>query len=77
LVPGSKQPVVHYVVSDGLTTVSVIIEQQDNARAAEGFSNVGGSTWAYSTPSGPSQITAIGEAPRPTLRSIGLSFINR
>jgi len=78
-VQGSDQPIDMFVISDGLATVSVHIEQrQDNGRAAdsEGFSNVAGNTLAFRTRRGRSQITAIGEVPPPTLRSIGLSLTN-
>lgn len=77
LVAGSEQPIDHIVISDGLATVSVHIEHRpDNGRAAEGFASVAGSTLAFRTRRGGSQITAIGEVPPPTLRSISLSLTN-
>lgn len=72
-IAGGKYPVDHLVYSDGLATVSVFIEDpKTDAEVTEGFSRVG-STNAYSLTLGGRKVTAIGEVPRETVRTIATS----
>ena len=74
-IAGSDTPVEHLVYSDGLATVSVFIEDPaTKAEVREGFSNVG-STNAYSTTLRGRKVTAIGEVPRKTVRTIASSLV--
>ena len=74
-IAGSDTPVEHLVYSDGLATVSVFIEAaQTKADVGEGFSNVG-STNAFSLTLRGRQVTAIGEVPRQTVRTIASSVV--
>lgn len=73
-IAGSTYPVEHLVYSDGLATVSIFIEDpKTNADVAEGFSRVG-STNAYSLTLDGRKVTAIGEVPRQTVRTIATSL---
>jgi sigma-E factor negative regulatory protein RseB len=73
-IAGSDYPVEHLVYSDGLATVSVFIEDpKDDADVVEGFSRVG-STNAYSLTLQGRKVTAIGEVPRQTVRTIATSL---
>lgn len=70
----SDHPVAHLVYSDGLATVSVFIEDPETStEVAEGFSRVG-STNAYSMTLDGRKVTAIGEVPQQTVRSIAMSL---
>jgi sigma-E factor negative regulatory protein RseB len=73
---GSDTPVEHLVYSDGLATVSVFIEAAaTNADVQDGFSNAG-STNAYSlTLRDGRKVTAMGEVPRQTVRTIASSLV--
>jgi sigma-E factor negative regulatory protein RseB len=72
---GSEMPVEHLVYSDGLATVSVFIEDPSTkSDVAEGFSNLG-STNAYSLTLRGRKVTAIGEVPRRTVRTIASSLV--
>ena len=73
---GSDTPVEHLVYSDGLATVSVFIEAAaTNADVHDGFSAVG-STNAYSlTLRDGRKVTAMGEVPRQTVRTIASSLV--
>ncbi len=74
-IAGSDTLVEHLVYSDGLATVSVFIEDPaTKAEVREGFSNVG-STNAYSTTLRGRKVTAIGEVPRRTVRTIASSLV--
>lgn len=74
-IAGSDTLVEHLVYSDGLATVSVFIEDPaTKAEVNEGFSNVG-STNAYSTTLRGRKVTAIGEVPRRTVRTIASSLV--
>jgi len=74
-IAGSDTPVEHLVYSDGLATVSVFIEDpQTKADVREGFSNVG-STNAFSLTVRGRKVTAIGEVPRQTVRTIASSLV--
>jgi sigma-E factor negative regulatory protein RseB len=74
-IAGSDKPVEHLVYSDGLATVSVFIEDPSTqAEVGEGFSNVG-STNAYSLTLSGRKVTAVGEVPRQTVRSIASSLV--
>jgi sigma-E factor negative regulatory protein RseB len=72
---GSDTPVEHLVYSDGLATVSVFIEDpKTQAEVGEGFFTVG-STNAYSLTLRGRKVTAMGEVPRQTVRTIASSLV--
>jgi sigma-E factor negative regulatory protein RseB len=72
---GSDTPVEHLVYSDGLATVSVFIEDPaTKAEVGEGFFAVG-STNAYSLTVRGRKVTAMGEVPRRTVRTIASSLV--
>jgi sigma-E factor negative regulatory protein RseB len=72
---GSDTPVDHLVYSDGLATVSVFIEAaRTQSDVAEGFSNVG-STNAYTIVLRGRKVTAMGEVPPQTVRTIATSLV--
>lgn len=72
---GSSYPVGHLVYSDGLASVSVFIEDpKTKTQVASGFSRVG-STNAFSLVVGGRQVTAVGEVPKKTVRSIASSLV--
>jgi sigma-E factor negative regulatory protein RseB len=77
LMPGSSDPVSHLVFSDGLASVSVFVEmrakdtQPDDA--TEESVHVGSSS-VFSTVMGDRKVTAVGEVPPATVRSIASSF---
>ena len=74
-IAGSEYPVEHLVYSDGLATVSVFIEDpKTKADVREGFSNVG-STNAFSLTLRGRKVTAVGEVPRKTVRTIATSLV--
>jgi len=74
-IAGSDTPVEHLVYSDGLATVSVFIEDPaTKAEVGEGFSTVG-STNAYSLTLRGRKVTAMGEVPRQTVRTIASSLV--
>jgi sigma-E factor negative regulatory protein RseB len=73
--PGSDYPVEHLVYSDGLATVSVFIEDpKTKAEVNDGFSKVG-STNAFSLTLRGRKVTAVGEVPRQTVRTIASSLV--
>jgi sigma-E factor negative regulatory protein RseB len=79
--PGSTDPVSHLVFSDGLASVSVFVEMEtkttketpDGEEVTEESSRVGSSS-VYSTMMGGRKVTAVGEVPPATVRSIATSF---
>jgi sigma-E factor negative regulatory protein RseB len=74
-IAGSDTPVEHLVYSDGLATVSVFIEDPaTKAEVRDGFSTVG-STNAYSLTLRGRKVTAIGEVPPQTVRTIASSLV--
>ena len=80
VMPGSTDPVSHLVFSDGLASVSVFVEMQTKTKeapeeeeAAEESSRVGSSS-VYSTVMSGRKVTAVGEVPPATVRSIASSF---
>ena len=74
-IAGSEYPVEHLVYSDGLATVSVFIEDPNTkAEVNEGFSKVG-STNAFSLTLRGRKVTAVGEVPRQTVRTIASSLV--
>jgi sigma-E factor negative regulatory protein RseB len=89
LMPGSSGPVAHLLFSDGLASVSVFVESQargrvppgavdknpgaPNAAAGAGMSQFG-STSAFSTVVEGHKVTAVGEVPPETVRSIANSL---
>ncbi len=73
--PGSEYPVEHLVYSDGLATVSVFIEDpHTKSEVSEGFSKMG-STNAFSLTLRGRKVTAVGEVPRQTVRTIASSLV--
>jgi len=86
VLPGSKHPVTHLVYSDGLASVSVFVEElaqipaSDLSRATHDVLATAelkrmGSSSAYSTVVQGHRITAIGEVPPDTVRSIAQSML--
>jgi sigma-E factor negative regulatory protein RseB len=74
-IAGSDTPVEHLVYSDGLATVSVFIEDPaTKAEVRDGFSTVG-STNAYSVTRFGRKVTAMGEVPPQTVRTIASSLV--
>lgn len=80
IMPGSTDPVSHLVFSDGLASVSVFVEtetrsevSQDGQAVTEETARVGSSS-VYSTLMGGRKVTAVGEVPPETVRSIASSF---
>ncbi|HEY8521242.1 MAG TPA: MucB/RseB C-terminal domain-containing protein [Gammaproteobacteria bacterium] len=74
LIAGSEYPVEHLVYSDGLATVSVFIEDpKTKAELTEGFVKMG-STNAFSLMLRGRRVTAIGEVPQQTVRTIASSL---
>jgi sigma-E factor negative regulatory protein RseB len=75
-IAGSDYPVEHLVYSDGLATVSVFIEDPKNTKTEmdDGFSNVG-STNAFSLTLRGRKVTAVGEVPKRTVRTIASSLV--
>jgi len=80
--PGSTDPVSHLVFSDGMASVSVFVEvetkktttqTQDGQEVTEESARVGSSS-VYSTVMGGRKVTAVGEVPPETVRSIATSF---
>lgn len=68
--PNSKEPTEHWVVSDGLASVSIYIEQiPDGQSAFEGASPVG-ATNIFGVMNDAHQITVIGEVPASTVESL-------
>jgi sigma-E factor negative regulatory protein RseB len=67
---GSKNPVRHMVYSDGLATVSVFIEPNNSSEdQGSGLQRVG-SVFAFHTDNSGFQVTAVGEVPPLTVKSI-------
>ena len=80
VMPGSNDPVSHLVFSDGLASVSVFVEMQqtttqtsDGQTVTEESTRLGSSS-VYSTVMGGRKVTAVGEVPPATVRSIASSF---
>lgn len=68
--PGSKAPVRHMVYSDGLATVSVFIEPASGTEdQGSGLQRVG-SVFAFHTDNSGYQVTAVGEVPPLTVKTI-------
>ena len=73
-IAGSQYPVEHLVYSDGLATVSVFIEDPNTkAGVEEGFFRLG-RTNSYSLTLRGRKVTAIGEVPQQTVRTIAASL---
>jgi sigma-E factor negative regulatory protein RseB len=80
VMPGSTDPVSHLVFSDGLASVSVFVEvatktkeTADEEPVTEESARLGSSS-VYSTVMGGRKVTAVGEVPPATVRSIASSF---
>ncbi len=72
--PGGGEPALHLVLSDGLATVSVFVEQPVSGRPVrEGQGSVG-SAYAMSLRVGNQHVTAIGEVPPDTVRLIAAAI---
>jgi len=68
--PGSSEPVAHYVYTDGIATVSVFVEpRKADTKPAEGPARVGSSS-AFSTVVDGHQVTVVGEVPATTAEFI-------
>jgi sigma-E factor negative regulatory protein RseB len=80
VMPGSTDPVSHLVFSDGLASVSVFVEVETKTQESEDGQTVTeesarlGSSSVYSTTMGGRKVTAVGEVPPATVRSIASSF---
>jgi sigma-E factor negative regulatory protein RseB len=80
VMPGSTDPVSHLVFSDGLASVSVFVEMQTTTQTSSDGQTVTeesmrvGSSSVYSTVMGGRKVTAVGEVPPETVRSIASSF---
>jgi sigma-E factor negative regulatory protein RseB len=80
VLPGSTDPVSHLVFSDGMASVSVFVEVETKTREAADGQTVTeesarmGSSSVYSTVMGGRKVTAVGEVPPATVRSIASSF---
>jgi sigma-E factor negative regulatory protein RseB len=80
IMPGSTDPVSHLVFSDGLASVSVFVETETRSQVAQDGQTVTeettrvGSSSVYSTLMGGRKVTAVGEVPPETVRSIASSF---
>jgi sigma-E factor negative regulatory protein RseB len=80
VMPGSTDPVSHLVFSDGMASVSVFVEVETKSREASDEQTVTeesarlGSSSVYSTTMGGRKVTAVGEVPPATVRSIASSF---
>jgi sigma-E factor negative regulatory protein RseB len=72
-IPGAPGPVEHLVFSDGLASVSVFVESRPPEPAMKGPAKVGASS-AFTTEVDGHQVTAVGEVPPQTVRSIANSF---
>jgi sigma-E factor negative regulatory protein RseB len=71
---GSRYPVNHLVVSDGLATVSVFVEDpKSSPEVAPGYSRLGSAN-AFSLRVGGRQVTAVGEVPPQTVEAIARSL---
>jgi sigma-E factor negative regulatory protein RseB len=76
--PGSQQPVIQLVYSDGLAAVSVFVEQGNTPVAVDDTAAeiaLLGSSSAYSTVVQGYRVTAVGEVPPATLRAIAGSVM--
>ncbi len=72
--PHNKRPVEHLVLTDGLASVSVFIEEFDELEKFEGLSRRGAVN-AYGRVVDGHQITVVGEAPAATVELVGLSVM--
>jgi sigma-E factor negative regulatory protein RseB len=82
VMPGSVDPVTHLVYSDGMTSVSVFVEVQTQTQKASGSNPAPapaasevrvGSSSAFSTVIEGHKVTAVGEVPLETVKSIANS----
>ncbi|GBE09560.1 sigma factor AlgU regulatory protein MucB precursor [bacterium BMS3Bbin12] len=67
--PGSRNPVQHLVLSDGLASVSVYIEKPVDGKGLRGVSHMGAVN-AYGRMTDGHQITVVGEVPEATVRAV-------
>jgi sigma-E factor negative regulatory protein RseB len=79
VMPGSTDPVSHLVFSDGMASVSVFVEVETKTQSADDQTVTEesarmGSSSVYSTMMGGRKVTAVGEVPPETVRSIASSF---
>ena len=73
---GKPEPVAHLVYSDGLVAVSVFIEPATSAPRASGHAQIGGVN-VFVRQVDDHVVTALGEAPGPTVRTIANSVTRR
>jgi len=64
----------HLLYSDGLATVSIFIEQSDQARLPDGHHALGGSVNAFAQFVAPYQLVAVGEVPAETVEMMAQSI---
>jgi sigma-E factor negative regulatory protein RseB len=81
IMPGSEGPVSHLVFTDGLASVSVFVESRpdgepDQQAVVEESVRMGSSS-VFSTVMGSRKVTAVGEVPLATVRSIASSFASQ
>lgn len=80
IMPGSQGPVSHLVFTDGLASVSVFVESRtetpDQQAVMEESVRMGSSS-VFSTIMGSRKVTAVGEVPLATVRSIASSFASQ
>jgi sigma-E factor negative regulatory protein RseB len=74
VMPGSNSPVAHLVFSDGLASVSVFVAEATSGPAPQPSSVQVGSSSAFSTVVDGRKITALGEVPQVTVRTIANSM---
>jgi sigma-E factor negative regulatory protein RseB len=73
VMPGSNDPVSHFVFTDGLASVSVFVESRSGGadRPVSGLGRMGStSTFSTVTEDGQRSVTALGEVPPETVRAI-------
>lgn len=71
VLPGSRNPVEHLVLSDGLASVSVYVEKADGSRELLRGASRMGAVNAYGRRIGAYQVTVVGEVPEVTVSAIG------
>jgi sigma-E factor negative regulatory protein RseB len=74
VMPGSSSPVAHLVFSDGLASVSVFVGEATTGPAPAPSAVQLGSSSAFSTTVGGRKVTALGEVPQVTVRTIANSL---
>jgi sigma-E factor negative regulatory protein RseB len=79
LLPGAQQPASHLVFTDGMASVSVFVEDRPSAPGQQSVGEESarlGSSSVYSVFVDGRKVTAVGEVPLETARSIASSFLS-